>query len=235
MLIAAALVGVAAGPDERTAPVDLVLTLSGPSTIELHSTPRFTISVRNEIFGPDVQAQVTVRLPSGMSYVEPPDATVQCSGRVGTVVCDVMKLPASFAFPIESALPRPAVIDARAEADVTDVRPENNADRATVEVYGLVFRRLRTTPARPLTGRRFVASVTLVRTDTGAAVPARRPLCPGSVGPTPLRGKATFGPARVSCAWLIPARPRGRFLRGAVVERRSSGYQPKLSFLRAIR
>lgn len=242
-LLATALIGIAAGPYERPAPADLVLTLAGPRTVELYSTAQFVISVRNEIPGSDVQPRVTVRLPAGISYVAPVGGTVPCSGRAGTVVCQVRKLPASFAFPVQAARPGRAALEAVAEADVQDVRPENNTDRATVDAYGLELRLLRVTPSRPRRGRRFVASATLFRSGTRTAVrvQARSASCPGGVtrtvvgsGPS-LPGRPTVDGARVSCAWLIPARPRGRFFRGAVIVRRRSGFTPKISFWRELR
>jgi hypothetical protein len=242
-LFVAALVGLAAAPGERPLPTDLSVTLEGPSTAERGTTSRFVISVRNQYFDPDLEARLTVRLSAGMRYVEPPGATVQCSGTSGTVVCQLTKLPVSLPFPVRSDRPGRAEIEATAEADVPDVRPANNTDRARVDVYGVELRLLRTAPAGPRRGRRFVASATLFRAGTRALVrvDARSASCPGAVVRTVagsgrlLSGRATIAGARVSCAWLIPARPRGRFFRGAIVVRRSSGYQPKLSFRREIR
>jgi hypothetical protein len=224
-------VGAASG---RPFPFDLALTLSGPLAVELHAQARFVIEVDNESAGPGLPTRVTVQVPAGMRYVAAPGAAVACVGTTGTVVCQLPTVPATFPFPVASSRPGTARIAATAESDVPDPRPENNVGRADVLVYGLQLRLLRTTPVPPRAGARFAAAATLFRTGTRTVVAVRSASCPASVGPSPLRGRPTVGPQRVTCTWTIPARTQGRTLRGAIVVRRPSGYSPKLSFRRVI-
>lgn len=71
-------------------------------------------------------------------------------------------------------------------------------------------------PARPAAGKRVTVSVPVTRTDTGAAVTSGTVSCLASVGnrPVPAAGRFTGGLAR--CTLKVPAKTKGKKLRGAV-------------------
>lgn len=73
------------------------------------------------------------------------------------------------------------------------------------------------TPPRPVAGRRFTVRSVVTRSDTGATVTAGSVRCRASIGTASLRAQGRFRGGRAECAMTIPARSKGKLLRGSLV------------------
>jgi hypothetical protein len=107
---------------------------------------------------------------------------------------------------------------------VVEQSQEGDGDQSQTVIDNLVltqpvtigFGTPRTSPTRPVTGRVFAISIRVVRSDgqaqTGATVS-----CSFRVGGIPVASVGRFTNAIARCSMKIPARARGRSLRGSVI------------------
>jgi hypothetical protein len=80
----------------------------------------------------------------------------------------------------------------------------------------LEVRKFTRTPARPVAGKPFSLRLTVVRSDTGAALQGGRVTCVGRVGSAALRATTARVVNRiVTCTWTIPAKASGKTFRGS--------------------
>ena len=75
------------------------------------------------------------------------------------------------------------------------------------------------TPPRPVAGRRFTVRFVVTRSDTGATVATGSARCPARIGMASLRAQGRFRGGRAECTMAIPARAKGKLLRGSIVVR----------------
>lgn len=104
---------------------------------------------------------------------------------------------------------------------VSDVAPAAGTGLYPYEVRitppSLVVRKLATTPARPVAGKRFVLRMTAARSDTGAVLQNGRVTCVGRAGTTRLRAQeAQVIAGAAVCTWLIPKGAKGKTFRGTI-------------------
>jgi hypothetical protein len=215
------------------------IRLATASSAELSSTFDVTLAVDNTGASTVSDATADVTLSPGTRLIGT-QGDLACAGVEG-LHCILAPIPAgvsrSYALTIRSDAPGQASVSATLEADGSTA-----TSSSTVSIYTLVLRGLSTTPTPAIAGKPFVASQTLVRSDTGAPVEPWRAACRGSIGATPHAsgrttpvGRLTRHGARLSCTWRLPAGSAGKYVRGLIVaSTHPGGMQAKQAFWRRI-
>jgi hypothetical protein len=241
LAVAAAVTAAGAAGLARAAappPAEVSVSIAGPRAAEISTWTDLRVDVVNLGTDPQ-QVHVTVTLPLGRA--RPAEAAGgRCSG-AGPMECEQSVAAAgtgSLAIPVrwDGYGNRTIEVRARPESGAPDV-----AATGSVSVYLLRLRGLRTSPARA--GRRFVATATLARSDTGAPLRARSLRCLAVTAAVPrgrplssLRGTGAISGARLTCSWLVPARERGRYVRALVLaDTHPGGMLTKYPFVRRVR
>jgi hypothetical protein len=81
----------------------------------------------------------------------------------------------------------------------------------------LLVQRFSTTPARPVSGKAFVAKLKVKRDDSGVVVATGRVTCKATVGGSPVRPRSRgFRQGSAFCAWRLPEGTTGKTLHGSI-------------------
>jgi hypothetical protein len=235
---AAVLLALVAAQAAPSASSGLSVQLTMNSSVELGAAFDVSFLVSNTGSSDVTDATAVVDLPSG-AQLRQVQGDLTCTGQQ-TIQCSLAPIPAgasrSYALTIRSAAPGSQTVSVTVKADGSTA-----STTSSLSVYSLVLRDLQTTPA--VAGTQFVASQTLVRSDSGAPVKAWHVACPAAVSDVPkgtghpyLRGHPTRNGARVTCSWLLPPGTAGKYVRGTILaSTRPGGMQTKYPFWRKIR
>ncbi len=94
----------------------------------------------------------------------------------------------------------------------------------------LLVQRFSTTPAKPVSGKSFVAKLKAKRDDSGALVTSGKVACSATVGGARLRvQRSGFAQGAAYCVWRVPENVTGALLRGSIAVT-SSGKTAKKAF-----
>jgi hypothetical protein len=209
-----------------------------PDSAEVGAPFDVAFSVQNPDSSDAGGATVDITAPGGTKRVGVQgdltctgDQTVHCT--VGTVAAGTTQ---TYAVTLESARAGQSTLAVTVRAAGATAKTES-----TFSVYLLALRDLRTSSAQA--GKRFTASQTLVRSDTGEALQPQNVACLAVIAATPkgagrptLHGQATRQGARITCAWQLPKGTSGKYVRATIVaSTRPGGMQTKQPFSRKIR
>jgi len=239
---AVALVGAAGSAYAKPgSSIGVTVSIAGPQAAEMGSWADLRIELKNT--GQDsAQAHVTLSVPDGSA--QPAGAEgAQCSG-TATVEC-VQTLPGgssvTLTLPVRWDGTGSRSVQAKARMEAGGSSAEASAS-SSVDVYRLVLSDLHTSAARA--SKTFVASATLARSDTGEALDARALRCAAAIATAAkggktiatLLGKPTVDGAHVECAWALPAKAHGRFVRALVLAgTHKDGMRTNYPFVRRVR
>lgn len=239
---AVALVGASGAAHAKSgSSIGVTVSIAGPSSAEMGSWADLRVELKNT--GQDsAQAHVTLTVPDGDARPAGADGA-QCSGTT-TVECTQTLsggTSATLTLPVRWDGTGSRSVQAKARMEAGGSSAEASAS-SSVEVYRLVLSDVHTTAARA--GKSFVASATLARSDTGASLKARAVRCAAALATAAkggktiatLLGKPTVEGAHVECAWALPAKAHGRFVRALVLaDTHRGGMRTNYPFVRRVR
>jgi hypothetical protein len=104
-----------------------------------------------------------------------------------------------------------------ANAEDRDLAPDRGAWSYAVTPFALTATNLRLGAAHA--GRRFTASMMVMRSDFETALDRGAIACRASAGRSKLSGRGRFDRGRAACSWTIPRTARGKLVRGSISAR----------------
>jgi len=239
---ALALVG-ASGPAQAKpgASIGVTVSIAGPRAAEMSSWTDLRIELKNTGQDP-AQARVTLSVPHGSAQPSGAEGA-QCSGTTSVECVQTLAGGSSvtLTLPVRWDGTGSETVQATARMEAGGSSAEASAS-SSVQVYELVLSDVHTSAARA--GKTFVASATLARSDTGSAVEAHALRCAAAIATAAkggktiatLIGKPTVDGADVECAWALPAKAHGRFVRALVLAgTHKGGMQTNYPFVRRVR
>jgi hypothetical protein len=189
---------------------------------------RFKVGVNVETVGPDVAANVRVRLhlSEGLHWgADLPDPTENCTSTATTADCepgfpldsnDLNKRATGWGWDVTADAPGDYALSAEVVASsAPDPDTSDNSSRVTVHVTRAVsIGSVKISPAKPRAGALVTARVAV--TAGGDAMTPTSVRCEGKVGGRTVPGRATSSGGRATCSFHPARSARGKTLRGSM-------------------
>jgi len=189
---------------------------------------RFKVGVNVETIGPDVAADVRVRLhlPEGLHWgADLPDPTENCTSTATTADCqpgfpldanDLSRRATGWGWDVTADAPGDYALSAEVvQSSAPDPDTSDNSSQVTVHVTRAVsIGGVKISPARPKAGAVVTARVAV--TAGGDAITPTSVRCAGKVGGKTVSSRAASSGGRATCSFRPARSAKGKTLHGSV-------------------